>query len=292
MKPTSPLEPVLAHVRAEPSRTWSIIISFFGDAIVPRGGSVWLGTLLAFFKGMQVGENVVRSAVSRLTAEEWLSRTKIGRHSYYHLAERGRETFARAARRIYHPPHQRWQNQFEAVMVEEAAPDCIAALLQAGYGAALPGLFIAPGGTLIPPLGQGAVTLKLGGTPEDLKKLAAKAWNLAELAVLYERFCEVFGPLQQALRRGVALSASEAMLARVLLIHEYRRIALRDPLLPAEILPRAWTGNQAQILCAEIYAQLLSPSERWLDENAQGEDAQPLPPNQEVYKRFTAVGLV
>ncbi|MFG1316914.1 phenylacetic acid degradation operon negative regulatory protein PaaX, partial [Xanthobacter autotrophicus] len=38
------LDLILDHVRAEPSRTWSIIVTIYGDAIVPRGGSVWLGT--------------------------------------------------------------------------------------------------------------------------------------------------------------------------------------------------------------------------------------------------------
>lgn len=82
MQLPNPLEPVLAHVRAEPSRTWSIIITFFGDAIVPRGGTIWLGTLFVFFKAMAVGESVVRSAVSRLAAEDWLCRTKVGRNSF------------------------------------------------------------------------------------------------------------------------------------------------------------------------------------------------------------------
>ena len=41
-----PLARIIEQLKREPSRTGSIAITVFGDAIVPRGGSVWLGTLL------------------------------------------------------------------------------------------------------------------------------------------------------------------------------------------------------------------------------------------------------
>lgn len=286
MQTPRPLEPVLAHLRAEPSRTWSIIITFFGDAIVPRGGCVWLGTLLAFFKGLDVGGTVVRSAVSRLAAEDWLERTKVGRNSFYHLAERGRATFAQAARHIYHDDQHHWAGALEALLIEPGSEDVSEALRRAGFGSPLPGMFVAPVGWTIPPLAQGALRLTLGGTAAQLRCVAAKAWNLSELALLYQRFYEVFTPLQRSLAEGLALPPAAAMLARVLLIHEYRRIALRDPMLPAEILPDGWPGDAAKTLCAEIYGRLLPASEAWLDEHALGEDSQPLPANPDIYSRF------
>ena len=45
-----PLARIIEQLKREPSRTGSIVITVFGDAIVPRGGSVWLGTLLEFFE--------------------------------------------------------------------------------------------------------------------------------------------------------------------------------------------------------------------------------------------------
>lgn len=287
MKPQNPLKPVLAHLRAEPSRTWSVIITFFGDAIVPRGGRVWLGTLLAFFKSMDVSETVVRSAVSRLAAEDWLVRTKVGRNSFYHLAARGQETFALAAQRIYHHDRGGWTGAFDALLVPAEEREMTdQALRQAGFGSPLPGLFIAPAGRDIPPDARGALCLKLGGTADELRLLAERSWDLKALAMSYQRFCEVFTPLQRSLVQGVALSAQEALLGRILLIHEYRRIALRDPMLPVDILPLDWPGDAAQALCAEIYKRLLTPSEAWLDSNALGEDSQPIPGNPEIYNRF------
>ena len=81
------LDPILDHLRGEPSRTWSIIITIYGDAIVPRGGCVWLGTLLAFFRAMGLSDGLVRTAMSRLATDGWLERIKVGRNSFYRLAD-------------------------------------------------------------------------------------------------------------------------------------------------------------------------------------------------------------
>ena len=49
-----PLSRIIDQLKREPSRTGSIVITVFGDAIVPRGGSVWLGTLLEFFESLDI----------------------------------------------------------------------------------------------------------------------------------------------------------------------------------------------------------------------------------------------
>lgn len=136
------------------------------------------------------------------------------------------------------------------------------ALEEAGFCvAAAPGVLVAPRGRKLPPYPSGAIALTLAGAPEELQSLAARAWNFPALAVLYERFYTVFSPLLEALRQGEVLFPTEAILARVLLIHEYRRIILRDPMLPVEILPPDWPGETAQTLCAEIYGRLCAASE-------------------------------
>ena len=69
-----PLARIIGQLKREPSRTGSLVVTVFGDAIVPRGGSVWLGTLLAFFETLDIGSGVVRTAMSRLAADGWLER--------------------------------------------------------------------------------------------------------------------------------------------------------------------------------------------------------------------------
>jgi phenylacetic acid degradation operon negative regulatory protein len=82
-----PLARLIEQLKREPSRTGSIVITVFGDAIVPRGGSVWLGTLLEFFKTLEIDSGVVRTAMSRLASDGWLERNKVGRNSFYRLAD-------------------------------------------------------------------------------------------------------------------------------------------------------------------------------------------------------------
>ena len=69
-----PLARIIDQLKREPSRTGSIVITVFGDAIVPRGGSVWLGTLLEFFETLDIDASVVRTAMSRLAADGWFER--------------------------------------------------------------------------------------------------------------------------------------------------------------------------------------------------------------------------
>ncbi len=277
------LAPILDHVRAEPSRTWSIIVTVYGDAIVPRGGSVWLGTLSAFFKALDISDGVVRTAMSRLASDGWLERTKVGRNSYYRLAEKGRDTFRQASEHIYNPRPPAWAGHFDMLLADTSVR---AALEAADFGSPAPGVWIAPGGTPVPGEAVDAVLLQAGGDDAANRALAARSWPLEETGADYARFLEAFGPLRAAVAAGRGLSDLDCLVARVLLIHDYRRIVLRDPILPAEVLPPDWPGTAARALCAQVYAALLPGSERWLDENAVDETGASLPASDEVWRRF------
>ena len=84
-------------------RVWSLVITFFGDSVVPLGGEVWLGTVTRAMGGLAVDDQAVRAAISRLTKDGWLERKRLGRNSYYRLAENGNREFLAAAERIYGP---------------------------------------------------------------------------------------------------------------------------------------------------------------------------------------------
>ncbi len=82
-----PLARIVEQLKREPSRTGSIVITVFGDAIVPRGGSVWLGTLLKFFELsiLTMAWCAPRCRGSRPTVGS--NANKVGRNSFYRLAE-------------------------------------------------------------------------------------------------------------------------------------------------------------------------------------------------------------
>ncbi|MBW8724801.1 MAG: phenylacetic acid degradation operon negative regulatory protein PaaX [Inquilinus limosus] len=286
--PRTALRRILDSLKAEPSRTWSIIITIYGDAIVPRGGSLWLGTLSAVLHALDIGDGVVRTAMSRLAADGWLERSRIGRNSFYRLAERGRETFRTATEHIYnaHPPPP--GSGFELVLLgnggdREAARS---ALQDAGFGSAGPGVWVAPAGTAIPPVAADALRLDATADAETRRRLAAQSWPLDQTAAAYRHFLAEFEPLREALAAGGALPDQDSFIARILLIHAWRRIVLRDPVLPADLLPPDWPGTAARALCADLYHRLLPASERWLDGHGQAESGSLPPPGPELQARF------
>lgn len=283
-----PVRAILDHLRREPSRTWSIVITIYGDAIVPRGGAVWLGTLEAILAAMEIGGGVVRTAMSRLAADGWLERRRQGRNSFYHLSAKGQATFAGAEARIYggYPPH--WGGRFRLVLLPDPAMRQAAreALLAAGFGAPLPGLFVAHDDTALPAEAADALCLAAGGDGAAHRRLAALAWPLEPAGRRYQRLLDAFAPLRVWLRAGRAMPDRDALVARILLVHEFRRAALRDPLLPVPLLPPDWAGLRARALCAELYPLLLPASERWLDASGAPDGDRLPPPSIRLGARF------
>jgi phenylacetic acid degradation operon negative regulatory protein len=283
-----PLARIIDQLKREPSRTGSIIITVFGDAIVPRGGSVWLGTLLKFFETLDIDSSVVRTAMSRLTADGWFERNKIGRNSFYRLVQRERLTFDVATRHIYDPPPSGWTGRFELLLIGNAGDRDAAreALKNAGFGSPLPGVWVAPSGAPIPEEAATAIRLEVSAEDEAGRRLLSESWPLDRTADAYLKFMKSFEPLRKAIDRRGGLADVDAFTARILLIHHYRRVVLRDPLLPNALLPKEWPGRAARKLCGEIYRALLPLSEQWLDHNGTSE-AGPLPKaGAELGRRF------
>ena len=283
-----PLARIIEHLKREPSRTGSIVITVFGDAIVPRGGSVWLGTLLEFFETIDIDSSVVRTAMSRLTADGWFEREKVGRNSFYRLVQRERLTFDIATRHIYGAPASDWTGRFELLLIGngEDRDASREALKNAGFGSPLPGVWVAPSGVPVPEEAKGAIRLEVSAEDDSGRRLLSESWPLDRTADAYLKFMKTFEPLRSWIARREALSDADAFTARILLIHHYRRVVLRDPLLPTALLPSDWPGRAARALCGEIYRALLPASEQWLDRHATSESG-PLPKSgPELSKRF------
>ena len=267
------LSRIINQLKREPSRTGSIVITLFGDAIVPRGGSVWLGTLLEFFETLDIDASVVRTAMSRLTADGWFEREKVGRNSFYRLVKKGRLTFDIATRHIYDPPPSDWTGRFELLLIGNSEDRDAAreALKNAGFGSPLPGVWVAPSGVLVPQEASRAIRLEVSAEDESGRRLLRESWPLDRTADAYLKFMKMFAPLRDWIGRREPLADIDAFIARILLIHYYRRVVLRDPLLPAELLPQDWPGRAARELCGDVYRALLSPSEQWLDQHGTNE---------------------
>jgi phenylacetic acid degradation operon negative regulatory protein len=281
--------------RERPIRAWSWIVTIYGDVVVPRGGELALSSLLAICAALGIEGGVVRTALTRLAADGLIERRRVGRNSFHRLAPRMADEFARATERIYFATPQRWSGAWRlAILPAGGEGPEREALRLAGYGDIAPNVLIAPlgtGGRLYSgrePLPGPAILLDATGAAADGPALATRAWNLARLAEDYRAFLATFAPLEAAFVAGSAVGDLEALALRIRLVHAYRRIALKDPLLPDELLPAGWPGHEARRTCASIYRRVREPSERWLDRH--GASAQgPLPsPDQSLRRRFAA----
>jgi phenylacetic acid degradation operon negative regulatory protein len=273
------------HARI-PIRAGSLIVTLFGDAIVPRGGQLALASLLEIMRAFRVSDTLVRTAMSRLVAEGLFERKKIGRNTFYALSASGEEAFAEAARKIYGAAPEHWDGRFDLVLLEGSASERADARAQwqsQAYAALTPDLMIGIAGHRP----RNALHLSASATePATARALAQRAWPLDELAGRYLHFNAMFAPTGAALRAEGPPNDLDCLVVRILLIHEYRRIVLRDPVLPNPLLPEDWPGRKARGLCAAIYAVVADPADRWLCAHT-SDHRGPLPaPAQPMSQRF------
>ena len=232
-----PLARIIEQLKREPSRTGSIVITVFGDAIVPRGGSVWLGTLLEFFETLDIDSGVVRTAMSRLASDGWLERNKVGRNSFYRLVKKGRQTFDAATRHIYDPPPSDWTGRFELLLIG-AAEDRDAsreALKNAGFGSPLPGVWVAPSGVPVPEEAARAIRLEVSAEDDSGRRLLSESWPLDRTADAYLKFMKTFEPLRGWIDRRETLVGHRRL----------HRADSADPPLPAGGAARSAVADRA-----------------------------------------------
>ncbi len=274
---------LVARLQDQPSHTGSLIITFFGDAIMPRGGQVAMATILDFMEALGIQAGVVRTAMSRLAASGWIASSRQGRVSFYCIAPARQGEFIRAARHIFGPARRRHVTRLSLVAPEpgEHREDRRARLARLGF-APWQGMMIAPERPLPNSLASTLPLLTAEAPPATMRMIAAQAWRLDELAADYAAFLAGFTPL--AADHG--LSETEAILARILLVHDFRRIALRDPRLPELFLPETWAGAVARKLLAALYPALLPASELWLDHYGRAESGLLPPADSMLFQRF------
>lgn len=265
----------------------SLIVSVFGDAVLPRGGRIWLGSLINLLRPLDVNERLVRTTVFRLVKDEWLQAQMQGRRTDYRLTASGQKRFEEASSQIYALNTPPWDRRWRLVMVVGDLPTPERERLRRafhwqGFGELTPTCFVHPGADLasvfdalraegmahllpqLMPLLAANPVLSQSASDADIVQ---SAWNLDLLSESYTRFVERYQAIVDALRSAPheAIDDEKAFLVRTLLIHDFRRLLLRDPELPDVLLPQGWPGHAARMLCCEIYRRLLPGSEKHLD---------------------------
>lgn len=271
----------LSTLDAAPLRTWSLIVTFYGDFIMPRGGELWLSSLTEVLGALDIKSNSVRAAVSRLEHDGYLERRRQGRTSHYALSQRALELSHEAEGVIYRRSAPVSKSGWD-IIVPASAMD--RKLLQAeGFRTMIPGMHMRPcrEGGAVP---AGALHMVAHG---DDAAIAAALYPLPEIAERYAAFLRAVALID---RHGTSADPLDAVILRLALVHGFRRIVLRDPHLSRSALPVNWPANSAYAAFAHTYEALLPTSERWIDENARNASG-PLPPPSPS-SRFAELDLV
>ena len=294
---------LLEEFRSRPTmRAGSLIITVFGDAVLPRGGTVWIGSLIRVLGDFGVSERLVRTSVFRLTRDNWLNVNQVGRRSYYSLTQDGVRRFEQATQRIYGEPRQSWSGDWCLVLLADLDAGQKETVRRElgwlGFGAISTNVLAHPS----PAMSELEQTLKQIGLERDLvvmqgrtlgknqddamRALVHKSWNLDEIDRHYEHFNTQFRPVFRAVEKFRNCDGRTAFQIRTLMIQEYRRILLRDPLLPAEMLPAGWHGTAAYQLCRNLYRLIFAQADDFMTREFETADGPLPPPAPEFFKRF------
>ncbi len=227
-------------VTAMPISGTSLIASLYGDALLQRGGEVWLGSVAALLEGLGFGERFVRTALFRLNKEEWLDVVRIGRRSFYRLSDKGLRLTRRAEHKIYRASAPEWDGTWLLLLSEGLEKNVLAdvkkQLLWQGFGALAPSLLASPSQKLADVqslLHEAGVAENVicfeAHSPLALSRAALRSrveecWHLTEQNEMYEAFYRLVPTSTAAAARlatvrvdvRIAVSRSNLLLIRFL----------------------------------------------------------------------------
>jgi phenylacetic acid degradation operon negative regulatory protein len=294
---------LLEEFRSRPTlRAGSLIITVFGDAVQPRGGTVWIGSLIKVLADFGVSERLVRTSVYRLIRDDWLNVDQLGRRSYYNLSSSGARKFEQATVRIYGEPRKSWSGDWCLVLLADLGGEQKEIVRKElgwlGFAAISTSVLAHPAPDTtelelaLQQLGmQDQLVVMQGRTmgkkqDDAMRNLVHKTWNLDEIDHRYNEFTRQYTPVLKALKKSRGCNGRMAFQIRTLLIQEYRRILLRDPLLPTEMLPAGWHGTAAYQLCRDLYQLVRKPADEYMTGELETADGPLPPPVPEFFDRF------
>lgn len=268
-------------------------MTLFGDTIAVRGGCISIASMILAAAIFGITDRNVRTSMLRLANEGWLQSSRRGRYSDYALSNSSRQRFGEANERIYtidgNPDNNSWVLLLPGLLNKYDFRRLRRQLQWSGFAAAGSGILIKPGvnGGLLEELKVADKVVKFTAVGEQLApmtQLVAASWDLTNINRHYQMFEKI---IAQARKTPPArLSPVDAFVIRTLIIHEYRRVLLHDPLLPPALLPKNWRGMRARMACAQLYKELTVAADQFIENNLYV-GLQPLPsPANFYYDRF------
>jgi phenylacetic acid degradation operon negative regulatory protein len=255
----------------------SALFDLFGDHLRHRGDQAPVAALVRILAPLGVTAPAVRTAISRMVRQGWLTPVEIQGGRGYALTDRARHRLDDAAARIYRTRESGWKGAWD-LLVLEALPHRSArervrsALSFLGYAPLTDSTWISPyASPEVESLlaAEGAGLTRFEAYDGEPAALARQAWDLDSLGAAYaswhaEALSVVTAP--DRVTGDAPLDADErAFVVRSHLVHEWRKFLFTDPGLPVELLPEEWPGHEAARFFAEEAGRLLPAASRFVD---------------------------
>ncbi|MDP3712054.1 MAG: PaaX family transcriptional regulator C-terminal domain-containing protein [Mycobacteriales bacterium] len=252
----------------------SALFDLYGDHLRTRGGQAPVAALVRLLAPLGIHAPAVRTAISRMVRQGWLTAVRLDSGPGYALTPRAVRRLDEAGERIYRTRRAQWDGQWHLLVVHPPAGRADRERLQAqlsflGYGSIGPQTWVSP--RPAPELDHalsdaGARADRFTSVHDgDSQQLIARAWDLDGLARSYALFLDESGDLLGADPESLVAHPEEAFAARSRLVHAWRKFLFVDPGLPAALLPADWPGAKAAAWFDEQSARLLPAARTFLD---------------------------
>ncbi|MFI5660825.1 PaaX family transcriptional regulator C-terminal domain-containing protein [Streptomyces sp. NPDC051684] len=252
-------------------RPQSLLLAFFGNHVLEEGDLyVYSGSIIDVLGRVGVGEQAVRSTLTRMVNRGLLHRRREGRRMHFGLTEQAEHVLDDGRARIWKQGsvNDEWDGSW--TLLAFSLPDAWkrrrhelrSRLVWSGFGTLYSGLWIAPGhvdvSQVIAELGLTAyvkVFHGAAGVATDIEEMIRDTWDLESIAARYRAFDERWseGP-------GGRAGADDPLGARLRLVSEWLDTIRADPRLPSCHLPHDWPARRAQETFHRIAEQTEAPA--------------------------------
>ncbi|GAA0950037.1 hypothetical protein GCM10009560_69000 [Nonomuraea longicatena] len=233
-----------------------------------------MAALVRLMRPLEIAAPAVRTAVSRMVRQGWLTPVRLRHGPGYGLTPRCVRRLDEAALRIYRAGTISWRGRWH-VIVLGPVPDrgrrerLRANLSFLGYAALSEGTWLGPRSSIeLDNLldGEGVAADRFDAALEgDPGELLARAWNLDVIGGSYELWLAEATELVATLPEGAPDDLVFATRSR--LVHGWRNFLFHDPGLPTELLPDGWPGVKARAYFEQEAARLLPRAAAFVDQH-------------------------
>jgi phenylacetic acid degradation operon negative regulatory protein len=258
----------------------TVAFALFAQYVLPRGGEVWLGSLIQAMATLGISEAAARSTVLRLKKKGVLESQRLGRCAFYWLTDAGMRQLNVGGFRFSLPSEKAWDGKWTIVVysIPEDQRDLRDALRSSlkwwGFGSLAPGTWISTR-ILLPEIESDLRELGvweyvsvfkseyLG--PKDPSAIVAKAFPEQDtLEAGYRDYIAEATAVLHGLEAG-QLDDEACFATRMQNLWEIYAVARDDPILPPALLPEDWPRFEAVELSAQVRHVLSAPAERFFD---------------------------